>query len=216
MGNVTSGPSEVPHAQGMLLSQPKIEDPTPQENSASSASEWSSRMSVMVRSQACLQTCLMRPHSRQVKSFNLNASLGSSRRMRSRTLQNLGCVLLLLISILSIVPPTFRPITIFPHSIEHLAIFLPVGLAFGMSGPTRFLFWLVALNLYVLAVELLQLWVPGRHARVSDFIVDAVALNLGLGIGLVIARMTGHCSRPSEASRGPHNLHSFGDRGPRL
>src|SRR6476660_9026801 len=113
--------------------------------------------------------------------------------MRSRTLQNLGCVLLLLISILSIVPPTFRPITIFPHSIEHLAIFLPVGLAFGMSGPTRFLFWLVALNLYVLAVELLQLWVPGRHARV-----------------------TGHSSRPSEASRGPHNLHSFGDRGPRL
>ena len=100
-------------------------------------------------------------------------------------------------------PPTFRPITIFPHSIEHLGIFLPVGLAFGISGPTRFLFWLVALNLYVLAVELLQLWVPGRHARVSDFIVDAVALNLGLGIGLVIARTTSHCSRPSDASRVP-------------
>ena len=46
VGNVASGPSEVPHAQGMSLSQPKIEDPTLQENSASSASEWSSRMSV--------------------------------------------------------------------------------------------------------------------------------------------------------------------------
>ena len=149
----------------------------------------------------------------KLRALTFNASLGSSRRMRSRTLQSLGCVLLLLISILSIVPPTFRPITIFPHSIEHLAIFLPVGLAFGMSGPTRFLFWLVALNLYVLAVELLQLWVPGRHARVSDFIVDAVALSLGLGIGLVIARTTSHCSRPSDASR---DLHSFGDRGLRL
>ena len=137
--------------------------------------------------------------------------------MRSRTLKNLGCVLLILILILSIVPPTFRPVTIFPHSIEHLAIFLPVGLAFGMSGPTRFLFWLVALNLYVLAVELLQLWVPGRHARVSDFIVDAVALNLGLGIGLVIARARRVTARAHpKPLAGPHYLHSFGDRGPRL
>jgi VanZ family protein len=173
-------------------------------------------MNVLVRSQLRLQTCFTRPHSCLLRALTFNAGLGSSRRMRSRMLQNLGCVLLLLISILSIVPPTFRPVTVFPHSIEHLGIFLPVGLAFGMRGPTRLLFWIVALNFHVFAVELLQLWVPGRHARVSDFIVDAVALSLGLGIGLVIARMTSHCSRPFDASQGPHNLHSSDDRGLRL
>jgi VanZ family protein len=30
------------------------------------------------------------------------------------------------------------------------------------------------------AVELVQLFVPGRHARVSDFVIDAAAICFGL------------------------------------
>jgi VanZ family protein len=33
---------------------------------------------------------------------------------------------------------------------------------------------------FAAAVELVQLFVPGRHARVSDFVVDAAAICSGL------------------------------------
>jgi VanZ family protein len=31
-------------------------------------------------------------------------------------------------------------------------------------------------------IEILQLWAPGRHARVEDFVVDALAACAGLAI----------------------------------
>jgi len=31
-------------------------------------------------------------------------------------------------------------------------------------------------------LELLQLWMPGRHARLADFVVDALAACVGLAL----------------------------------
>jgi len=84
------------------------------------------------------------------------------------------------IVILSIVPPGLRPETPLPHNFEHAGIFLLTGLAFGLAYdyPKG---WLASYVVaFAAAVELLQLFVPGRHARLSDFVVDAAAICLGL------------------------------------
>jgi len=40
------------------------------------------------------------------------------------------------------------------------------------------------------AVELAQTGVPGRHARLSDFIVDALAACVGVAIASILAART--------------------------
>jgi hypothetical protein len=47
-------------------------------------------------------------------------------------------LLLLSIIVLSVVPPTFRPITVLPHGIEHLTMFSATGLAFGSVYAFRY------------------------------------------------------------------------------
>jgi len=84
------------------------------------------------------------------------------------------------IVILSIVPPGLRPETNIPHDLEHAGIFLLTGLAFGLAydyAKGWFASYMVAFSA---AVELVQLLVPGRHARLSDFVVDAAAICFGL------------------------------------
>ena len=104
--------------------------------------------------------------------------------------QAIGWVLLCAIAALSVVPAEFRPVTIFPHDLEHAAIFFLAGCAFGVARSDNFVSYLVGLNAFTLLVELMQIWVPGRHARVSDFFVDAFAITAGLIGGLLLARFT--------------------------
>jgi VanZ family protein len=99
-----------------------------------------------------------------------------------------GWLLLFAIAVLSLLPPMSRPVTSIPHSLEHLAIFVPTGLAFALGYSTRYLFRLVGLIAFTAAVELAQLWVPGRHSRFSDLIVNTLGLSIGVGLGFVVAR----------------------------
>jgi VanZ family protein len=39
-------------------------------------------------------------------------------------------------------------------------------------------------------VEILQVFIPGRHARLGDFVVDASALCLGIAIASVVGTRT--------------------------
>jgi VanZ family protein len=88
--------------------------------------------------------------------------------------------LAVVIIILSIVPPDLRPETNVPHDLEHAGIFFLTGLAFGLAYDHS-KGWLASYAvIFAAAVELSQLFVPGRHARVSDFIVDAAAMCFGL------------------------------------
>jgi VanZ family protein len=48
--------------------------------------------------------------------------------------------------------------------------------------------WIVAVAACA-GIELAQLMVPGRHARVSDFIVDAAAACIGILAGALAVRM---------------------------
>ena len=84
------------------------------------------------------------------------------------------------IVILSLVHPALRPETSVPHSLEHIIIFAATGFAFGLGYTRRHDLLAILLVLFSICVEIAQLFVAGRHARVSDLIFDAVAACIGL------------------------------------
>jgi VanZ family protein len=84
------------------------------------------------------------------------------------------------IIVLSTVPPDLRPATPLPHNAEHFGIFWATGFAFGLGYRRRNVLLATLLVSFAAAIEIAQLFVPGRHARLDDFIVDALAICIGL------------------------------------
>lgn len=106
--------------------------------------------------------------------------------------------------VLSLVPPQYRlvpdiPLADIPRTVEHFAIFLAAGLAFGLGYSAPYLSQLIQLTLFTAAVEIAQLWAPGRHARLSDFLIDALGATIGLTMGSALIRFTGQ--RTSQSKR---------------
>ena len=89
------------------------------------------------------------------------------------------------IVVLSFVPPQLRPETVLPHKLEHFLAFVVTGAAFGVSYEA--MRGLLALQLLVFSalVEVGQIFVPGRHARVGDFVIDAFGITAGSLIGWI-------------------------------
>ena len=81
---------------------------------------------------------------------------------------------------LSVVPPSLRPETGLPHGIEHFVIYWGTGLAFALGYELKPALLATRLVFFSGAVETAQLFVPGRHARLSDFIVGALAITVGV------------------------------------
>jgi VanZ family protein len=103
-----------------------------------------------------------------------------------------GWSLVAAIVVLSLVPATLRPETGLPHNFEHLAIYWATGLAFALGYALTPLLASI-LVIFSGAVEILQLFVPGRHARLTDFIVDALASLIGL---ITVSLVTHMRNRP--------------------
>ena len=88
---------------------------------------------------------------------------------------------LLFISFYSLIPQTERLGTGLPGKVEHVLAYSVTGLLLSLSfrnerGPllaTGFL------SLLACVLEFLQQWAPGRHPRVSDAIVSAMAGAVG-------------------------------------
>jgi VanZ family protein len=93
------------------------------------------------------------------------------------------------IVILSLVPPSLRPVTEAPHDLEHFAIFALCGYAFGLGYRSHHLVRAVALVTFAGAIEVLQFTAPGRHARMLDFVIDAIASCAGVLIGWVTLKV---------------------------
>ncbi|WP_375411183.1 VanZ family protein [uncultured Bradyrhizobium sp.] len=96
---------------------------------------------------------------------------------------------------------TLGPARLRPHSDlgqdgEHALAFVLVGLAFGLAYPRRLLIASIA-TILIGALELLQLWMPGRHARLEDFIVDALAACVGIAAATVLDWATQRMRRSS-------------------
>jgi VanZ family protein len=106
-----------------------------------------------------------------------------------RYLKIAAWLLLLTILVLSLVPPAYRPATDMPHFVEHFGIFLATGIAFALGYCTTYWLQFVPLIAFTAAIEFAQLWIPGRHARLSDFIVNALGVSLGLGFDLARTRV---------------------------
>jgi VanZ family protein len=92
------------------------------------------------------------------------------------------------IVLLTFVPPALRPVSAVPHVLEHFAVFLLVGGAFASGYPRRQLAIAVAAVPMTAVLELLQLFAPGRHARLSDFIINALGACAGVAVVWLIAR----------------------------
>ena len=97
----------------------------------------------------------------------------------------------LAIAVLSVVPPDYRVTTDLPRPVEHFSIFLIAGLAFALAYPYRYDVQIVGLVLFAGILELAQLEVPGRHARLSNF----VASTLGMGVAYLLLTLARYAQR---------------------
>jgi len=82
---------------------------------------------------------------------------------------------ILVIIILSVVPAQERPVTAAGSIAEHFAIFAIVGAAFTIGYELSLIRLLFLALLFSGGIELLQIPLPTRHARMSDFIIDLAA-----------------------------------------
>ena len=95
------------------------------------------------------------------------------------------------IIVLSVVPPTLRPETGLPHGLEHFTIFWATDLAFASVCELKPGLLATLLVFFSGAVEIAQLFVPGRHARMTDFIVDGLAITVGAMTVLLVTQKLG-------------------------
>ena len=89
---------------------------------------------------------------------------------------------------------TLGPARLRPHSDlgqdgEHALAFVLVGLAFGLAYTRHRLLTATIAVVLIGVLELLQLWMPGRHARLEDFVVDALAACAGIAMAVVLDRL---------------------------
>jgi VanZ family protein len=93
------------------------------------------------------------------------------------------------IVVLSLSPASVRPTTGVAHGFEHFLVFLATGMAFGFGYSRRAGLLTIALPTFAAAIEITQNWVPGRHARMSDFLVDAASSCLGVGLSYAFLKL---------------------------
>lgn len=82
-------------------------------------------------------------------------------------------LLIVAIVVMTLGPPTVRPVSGFNRSLEHVAAFALLGLAFGLAYPSRRVLLSLIGAAVVALMEILQQIVPGRHAYFRDFIINA-------------------------------------------
>jgi hypothetical protein len=106
-----------------------------------------------------------------------------------------GWLLVIMITALSLVPPDFRPETGTPHRFEHFAVFCATGITLGVGYNNNRGLLAAGLVLFAGAIEFAQIFAPGRHARLSDFIVDALAVCVGVGLSTLATNFTVYRAR---------------------
>jgi len=94
--------------------------------------------------------------------------------------------LAVIIIALSAVPAGLRPVTGAPHDFEHFAAYWAAGLAFGLGYQSRHGLLAFMLVGFAGSIEIGQWFVPGRHARLGDFIVDALAMCVGVAMASLV------------------------------
>ena len=86
---------------------------------------------------------------------------------------------------LSLVPGTYRPHTGLPGVAEHFIAYYSTAFAFVLGFRSTASRVVIALGLTLLAgsMEVLQLWVPGRHSAIIDAVFSSLGGLLGIALG---------------------------------
>jgi VanZ family protein len=82
-----------------------------------------------------------------------------------------------------------RPETGAPNGVEHFGIFALTGLAFCAGYIRAGTMLPICLVIFAGLVEISQFLVPGRHPRLSDFIVDSGAALIGAALILLVRQL---------------------------
>ena len=77
-------------------------------------------------------------------------------------------------------PAKLRPQSDFGHDGEHAFAFVLIGISFGLAYKRNRALTAIISIVAIGVLEILQLWAPGRHARLEDFVVNALAASGGL------------------------------------
>lgn len=129
-------------------------------------------------------------HSERVEiDLQAEPANGRIRLMIRKANRALSWIVLTVIIVLSLVPSGARPSTLMPHKFEHAGIFLLDGIAFGIAYCGYEWLFSIGAVIFCASIELAQLTIPGRHARLSDFFVDAIAICAGIVAGSTLIRM---------------------------
>ena len=93
---------------------------------------------------------------------------------------------------LTAVPAAERPDTGLPHDLEHFVAFLGAGGLLALTHNSSTMRLAAGGIAFALLIELMQIPLSSRHARVLDFVVDAAAMVAGIlvvrGLGLYATR----------------------------
>lgn len=115
-----------------------------------------------------------------------------------RAIQFLAIVALVGVIALTVVPAAERPVTGFGQNLEHFLCFATVGALTALAFEVPLKLLLPASTVFALLLELVQIPLATRHARLEDFIVDA----LGLGVGVLCARLSVRMLQQNGIERG--------------
>jgi VanZ family protein len=94
---------------------------------------------------------------------------------------------------LSVVPAVDRPVTGAGQWTEHFAAFALVAACFAIGYRLSSLRLITLAVFFCVGVELLQVPLPTRHARVSDLVIDVIGSCFGIGCVLIGERFLNNC-----------------------
>jgi hypothetical protein len=96
---------------------------------------------------------------------------------------------ILAVVFLTVAPAQERPVTGLGQIPEHLLAFGLVGITVALATNLQFRYLLAGAISFALLLELAQIPLPTRHARIEDFIIDA----LGACGGVLIVSALRRC-----------------------
>ena len=88
------------------------------------------------------------------------------------------------IVVLSVAPAADRPVTGAGQSFEHFSAFALVAAMFAIGYRLPLAQRLFTATVFCAGIELLQIPLPSRHARISDFAIDVVASWVAIAVVL--------------------------------
>ncbi|BBZ97151.1 VanZ family protein [Bradyrhizobium diazoefficiens] len=101
--------------------------------------------------------------------------------VRTALLRLVAWLLAAAVTFVTLGPEDVRPHPVLGQQGDHALAFLLVGILFSLAYPQRR--WTVSAVAVALIglLEIMQLWVPGRHARFADFVVGKQGIRAAPG-----------------------------------